>query len=251
MKQILVHARLLLLSTLRSNLLYSFLIVAFPLFLAAYFFDITNPGFQTLFIKDIVASILSVFSIIIVVLLAFETILWKDGRKQGWFLLSRVKSRFYLFVGQSLGLMFSVLLILGTVTLFYLLILRFTHGVWFWELIAAVWLLGIEACVSVSLLSLLSIFCSRFLSLSIFFLLYLVSITQLLPTFLLSHGSGSLMSLLAFILSVFPDFNMFSLNEIVFAAGNYTQIVYSTFYAIFMSGFYLLMADLLVAKRGS
>ncbi|MGM0600397.1 MAG: hypothetical protein ACQETH_11360 [Candidatus Rifleibacteriota bacterium] len=250
MRQILVQARLFLVATFRSSLLYSFLIVAFPLFFAAYLFDITNPGFQTLFIKDIVASILSVFSMVIVILLAFEAILWKDGKNKGWFLLSRIKNRLNLFVGQTLGMMLSVLFILGTITFFYLIILRFTHGVWFWELIAAVWLLGLEAALAMSLLNLLATMCSRFLSLSVFFLLYLVSITQLLPSFMLNHGNSSAMAVLAFILSVLPDFNMFSLNEIVFATESFSQIVFSTIYAFFMSGFYLLLAEAFFAKRG-
>ena len=251
MKQILVQARLFLVGTMRSSLLYSFIIVAFPLFLAAYFFDMTNPGFQTLFIKDIVASILSVFSMVIVVLLAFESIFWKDGKNKGWFLLSRVKSRLNLYVGQALGLMISVLVILGSISFCYLIILRFTHGVWFWELIAAVWLLSVEAALAMSLLSLLATMFSRFLSLSIFFLLYLVSITQLLPSFMISHGNSSFMAVLAFVLSVLPDFNMFSLNDIVFSAGNLSQLLFSTLYAVFLSGFYLLLADSLASKRGS
>lgn len=251
MSQPFILAEIILLRAIRSKLVLSMLLLSLPVILAAYLFDSANPGFQTLFIKDIGGAFLTIFSLLLSLFMTLDNIFWKDVAQPEWFYLCRIKNRLNLFLGQCVGI--SVTILAGQMVLssIFILLLRATHGVWFFELLFASGLIFLECSVFIALIILLSTMFSRFLSLSMGFLIYIVvstSAIQALRESVVSDLSGFVVSL---VLAIFPDVGMFSIESILLERQilNIQELLVSAFYAAFLIGFYLMVAQMLSSRR--
>jgi hypothetical protein len=246
MTQALILAELILKRTVRSKIVPAMILASLPVFLAAYLFDAANPGFQTLFIKDVVGAFLGICALLMLGLLALENIFWPGSGTVSWFIASRVKNRLHLFVGQTMGITLSVMAVLVTVGGAMFVLLRLTHGAWFWEILYSIWMITLESAVLTSLLILLSTVFSKFMSLSMVFILYLLASTAIIKGVRASCSSDLTGFVISLVLALIPDSSMFSVENLLLERQvlNLSEAMVASFYAFFIMGFYLLMARL-------
>lgn len=217
----------------------------------AYLFTRANPGFQTLFIKDIGGNLLTFFAIITVFFLAYENLFWKDSIEKQYFITSRIKNHFHMLCGLFLGNSLTLLASLITNGFIIFIFLRFTHQVWFFELISATWLIFLEMSLLFSLLILFSTFLSRFLASSFALMLYVFANTALFSVLQMLNSTEIPAFIFAFFTAIVPDMNVFATDLILLEQmpSRFSDILTATAYCGFLVLCYLLIGTMIRQRR--
>jgi hypothetical protein len=226
-------------------------IIWIPVVLLAYLFDRANPGFQTIFIKDIGINLLNLCALLMTIFLAGENLLWRDSIGKKWFFTSRIKDKLHLLAGYQAGIAISLFAALTINSAILCIFLRITHGVWFLEIFYAAWLIFLQVALWLALLILLSTFLSKFMTMGMGIIIYAVSSTALMPFFQALQPSDVRGFLLAFFLALIPDMRMFSSEMIVLEKQPmaFADILTATAYALFLIICYLLLGSFIAGKK--
>ncbi len=251
MNQAIILAEIVLLKTLRRKTLHAMVLIWLPVVLLAYLFDRANPGFQTIFIKDIGINLLNLCALLMTIFLAGENLLWRDSKSKKCFFTSRIKDKLRLLAGYQTGISISLFAALTINSVILCVFLKFTHGVWFAEIFYATWLIFLQVALWLALLILLSTFLSRFMTMGMGIIIYAVSSTALMPFFQALQPSDVPGFLIAFFLALIPDMRMFSSEMIVLEKQQmaFTDISIATAYALFLAICYLLLASVIAGKK--
>lgn len=249
MNQALILAEMIMLKNFRSRVPGALLLLLLPFLLAIWVINAENPGLQTIFAKDIGAVFLNLSMLVLMLVFALENLVWADQSAN--FVLSRVRRPLYLFTGQLLGIGFSLMACISALALIFFAFYRFVYGAWLFEILFSSYFIFLEAMVLLAAMILLSRLMSKFMALAMLALLYIFAnsaVAQVLDTLKTSEGAGFVGSLL---LTLLPDFAMFSYSGLILEQQmlNSQEALISTFYAILMIGFYLLLADLVAQRR--
>ncbi|GEM_PF-5979831 len=251
MNQVLIIAEMIMVRTMRSRLPAALFLLSLPLLLAIWMINAESPGYQTLFAKDAGGLFLSLVAMVMALVMCLEHLIWSDGENRGWFMLSRVKNYLHLFFGQFLGIAFSLMAAIGGLSLLFFIFYRLMQGAWLPEIMFTGYFVFLEAMVLVAALILLSRIFSRFLAISWIILLYVFSSTSLAQVFKSASFDDGLTLIGSLFLSLIPDLSMFRFSGLILEREilSSQEALISSFYAIFITGFYLLVADLLARRQ--
>ncbi len=240
LNQIFEIAKIVFTASYRKNLILASLLTIFPLLLAAWFFELENPGFQSGFVLDAGGGIMALLSIIIMGVLSFDHLFWPTEQPTPWFYFSRLNSRIAFLVGKFLGISIVSGIILAIFSFLLSLLIYFTSGSFVFLSFKIAFMVWSEYSLLLSVFVLLSTFCSK-----------LMSVGMMIPLVFISHSANYIHSFMPFwlseiILAFFPNSEIFTIalntNEIA-------NLLIAFLYSIFMSIFYLTIAGLVLKRR--
>lgn len=239
-RQLVETAKIVIIASLRKNLIVASWLIMLPLLLAAWLFERSNPGFQTGFVLDAGAWLMSLFAVILLSALCFEHLFWPAEQSAPWFYFSRLKSGTTFLSGKFLGISFILASLLFDFALLLTFVIGLTSEVWLAEPLKIAVMVWAEYSLLLSVLVLLSTFFTR-----------LMSVGMLLPIFFIAK-SANFLSLylpnwLAEILLLFlPNLNIF---ETALKHGSLGLMLMAVAYALLMSVFYLALAGISLRRR--
>ncbi len=253
MNQALILAEMIMLRTWRSRLIQAFLLVALPLLPAIWLINADNPGYQTIFAKDIGGVFLHFAALAAVVILALDHLFKDEKPDRDWFISGRVRNRLHLILGHFLGMAFSLMALLVCISLFFLAFYRLLQGAWLLEILFAGYLIFLESCILIAALILLAELFSRFMAISGTFIVYLLANSGPLQALKTAPVEDVYGFLLSFALTLVPDFSMFNFSGLILEseALNSPETLISTFYALFLTGVYLLLAEQVSRRKNA
>lgn len=233
MTQLWEVAKTVIVASFRKNLLVASWLIMLPLGLAAWLFEISNPGFQSGFIADAGSCLMSVFSVILLLVMTLDHLFWPKEQSTTWFFLSRLKSRILLPAGKYLGI--SIILLFAQLNFAALLffIIGLTTGHWLVLPFILAVMNWAEYSLLLSVLVLFSTFFSR-----------LMSIGMMIPVFFMAHSMDYIKSMLpnavGEVVSAFmPNLSLFAS---VIESNSYIAFTLAIIYSLFMSSFYIALA---------
>ena len=240
LKQIFEIAKVVVVSSLRKSIITASLLIMFPLLLAAWLFESSNPGFQSGFILDAGGGLMVFLAVIILGVLSFEHLFWPSEQKTPWFYFCRKDSRILFPLGKFFGIGFVLAVILFVFALLLTLLVYFTSGSLIFASFKVAFAVWAEYCLFLSVFVFFSTFLSR-----------LMSVGMLLPFFFIAHSLTYLKSLLNFwvgevLFIAFPDAAIF--NAVV-EEGSAGSILGIFIYSILMSLFYIILASLVLRQK--
>mgnify|MGYP006916091196 CR=1 FL=1 len=241
-KQAYEIARVVVVSSLRKNLIIASLLIILPLLLAAWLFEVSNPGFQSGFVLDIGGGIMTFLSVVIIGILGFEHLFWPVEQPTPWFYFCRRDSRILFPLGKFCGVSFVLAVILIVFSLLLSLLIYFTSGSFLLSSFKVAFAIWLEYSVYFSVFVFFSTFLSR-----------LMSVGMMLPFFFVAHSLTFLKKNLNYwvaevVFASFPDAELFdTLIESRDAYGFMLILIYSLFVSLFyitLSGMVLRHKDL-------
>ena len=240
LNQIFEISKIVFTTSYRKNLILASLLIIFPLLLAAWFFELENPGFQSGFVLDAGGGIMALLSIIVMSVLSLEHLFWPKEQSTPWFYFSRLNSRIAFLIGKFLGICFVTGIILAVFSLLLSLLVYFTSGSFIFLSFKIAFMVWAEYSLLLSVFVLLSTFCSK-----------LMSVGMMIPLIFISHSTNYLQALMPtwlseIILAFFPNSEIFSqalnTNEAI-------SLLIAFLYSIFMCAFYLTIAGIVLKRK--
>lgn len=248
MNKCLIIAELFILKALRGRFLPALAIIFLPFLIAAWVFEVSNPGFQTTFAADAGSSLMWLFSALTVAFLASESFLWKDSENIPWFFLTRSGDVSHLITGNFAGLtaiLFFVLILAATA---FLLLFRVASGVWSFTLFAAAFMIFLELTVLAAVLVFLAAILSRVMAAGCMILLiFLGHSLESLRQAVDASGFPLLYPVTEFLLVLVPDLELFKFAR--FAGLQVSDLMIITLYAALMTAAYLSAAAIFMRRR--
>ena len=239
-KQIYETARIVVVSSLRKNISTASLLIMFPLLLATWLFETSNPGFQSGFVLDAGSGLMAFLAIIVIAALSFEHLFWPSEQSTPWFYFSRNNSRIVFPLGKFCGVCFVLAAVLLVFALLLSLLIYFTSGIWLLSSFKTAFMVWTEY----SLFFAVFVFFSTFLS-------RLMSVGMMLPFFFAAHSITFIKSLFNYwvvelLLIVLPDAEIF--NEVI-ENGDICSVLLAFVYSLFMSLFYITLAGFILRQK--
>ena len=239
-KQVYEIARVVVVSSLRKNVITASLLIMLPLLLAAWLFEASNPGFQSGFVLDAGGGLMAFLAVVIIVVLSFEHLFWPSEQTTPWFYFSRQNSRILFPLGKFCGVSFVLIFVLGVFSLLLSLLIYFTSGSFLLSSFKAAFLVWLEYSVFFSVFVFFSTFLSR-----------LMSVGMMLPFFFMSHSLSYIKTILNYwvaeiLLIFFPDAEMF---DVLLESGDAYAFLLLLAYSAFISLFYITLASLILRKK--
>ena len=239
-RQILEVAKIVVISSFRRKLIIASLLIIFPLLLAAWLFEVSNPGFQSGFILDVGSGIMSLLSAIIILVLSFENLFWPVEQSTPWFYFSRLRSRLVFLLGKFIGIIFVLGFVLFLFASLFASLIFFTSGSFLFLPFTIAFTIWNEFSIYLSVFFFFSTFLSK-----------LMTVGMMLPFVFISYSVNyikvsfnNIFSQL--LLIVFPDVAIFNSymesNQLLY-------LVLILGYSIFMSLFYLFLAGFIIRQK--
>lgn len=248
MNQILIVAELVVKKALRGKILWALLLLTLPFLVAVWGFEAGNPGFQSGFVVDLGGSMLSVFTAILLLILASEHFYWADGQNAPWFYLIRIGNRTHFIAGKFAGVTAVLFFALLLAALAMLLAFGLSSGVWPLEILSTAFMIFLEISVLGAVLALLSIICSRILAVGSLLLVYVAGNgLETIRTTVDALDSKVLTTLAELLLVFVPDFSLFRFARL--AQLQLTEIAMISFYALMMVAVYLIIAGMVMRRQ--
>ena len=240
LKQVYEIARVVVVSSLRKNIITASLLIMLPLLLAAWLFEVSNPGFQSGFVLDIGSGLMAFLAVIVIGTLSFEHLFWPSEQTTPWFYFSRKNSKIFFTLGKFCGISFVLAIVLATFSLLLSLLIYFTSGSFLLASFKAAFSIWLQYSVFFSVFVFFSTFLSR-----------LMSVGMMLPFFFMAHSLSYLKTNLNYwaaeALSVFfPDAELF---DILIEQGNLYVFLMMLVYSLFVSLFYITLASLVLRQK--
>lgn len=233
LKQLWEVAATVVVASYRKNILVASWLIMLPLLLAAWLFEVHNPGFQTGFIIDAGSSLMSILSVILLVILGFEHIFWAQEQSSSWFFFCRLKSKVLLPAGKFLGISLVCLFSLLVFALLLFLLVGFTTEVWLVLPFKIAFMVWAEYSLLLSLLVLFSVFFSRMMSMGL-----------MIPLFFIAHSAEYIKHFLPnavaeIVLAFIPNVEIFGS---VIENGGWAAFLLALLYSWLMSSFYIILS---------
>lgn len=248
MKTSLTIAKLIFIKAWRRHLMSSLVLLMAPVLIAAWGFETANPGFQTGFIKDMAGTLMNFFAALLLLVLAYDHCHWPDDKNLPWFYMSRCKSRSELTFGRFGGICSVIFAGLVVIASAFLLFMRLVNGYWFFELYIIAALKCMQFMLLTALVILFSQLMSRLLSLGAAILIWVAGISSDLIRQVL-EAENFHPFIFEPIMALFPDLTLFDTSTLIFEPVLLFFLLAVLIYTFFMSGFYLLLADMLFIRQ--
>ena len=239
-KQVYEIAKVVVVSSLRKNIVTASLLIMLPLFLAAWLFEVSNPGFQSGFVLDVGSGLMAFLAVVIFGTLSFEHLFWPSEQTTPWFYFSRQNSRILFPLGKFCGVSFVLVLVLAVFSLLLSLLVYLTSGSFIFSPFKAAFAIWLEYSVFFSVFVFFSTFLSR-----------LMSVGMMLPFFFMAHSLSYIKTSFNYwaaeIFSAFlPDAELF---DILIEQGNLYSFLMISVYSLFISMFYITLAGLVLRQK--
>lgn len=248
MRTSLIIAKLILIKAWRRHLVSSLVLLLTPALIAAWGFEAANPGFQTGFIKDMAGMFMSFFAALLLLVLAYDHCHWPDDNNPPWFYMSRCKSRSELTVGRFGGICSAIFAGLAVIATTFLLFMRLVSGFWFFELYIIAVLKFMQFMLLTAMVIMFSQLMSKLLSLGAIILIWVAGISSdLIRQVLEAENLHPL--IFEPLLALLPDLTLFNTSTLIFEPALLLFLLAALIYSLFMSGFYLMLADMLFIRR--
>ena len=240
LKQVYEIAIVVVVSSLRKNIITASLLIMLPLLLAAWLFEVSNPGFQSGFILDAGGGLMAFLAVAIIGTLGFEHLFWPSEQPTPWFYFSRQNSRILFPLGKFCGVSFVLAVVLAVFSLLLSLLIYFTSGSFLFSSFKAAFSVWLEYSVFFSVFVFFSTFLSR-----------LMSVGMMLPFFFMAHSCSYLKTFLNYwvaevVLIFFPDAELF---ETLIESGDIYSWSLIFVYSLFLSLFYITSAGLVLRQK--
>ena len=248
MNSSLIIAKLILIKAWRRHLVASVLLLLAPVLLAAWGFETANPGFQTGFVKDMAGMFMNFSAALLLLVLAYDHCHWRDNKTPPWFYMSRCKSRSELTVGQFSGICAVIFMGLTVIATAFLLFMRLASGYWFFELYVIAALKFMQFMLLTALAILFSQLMSKLLSLGA---VILVSVAGVSSELIRQIFETENFHPLVFepLMALLPDLTLYNTSTLIFEPALWFFLAATMIYSLFMTGFYLLLADMIFSRR--
>lgn len=248
MKASLTIAKLILIKAWRRHLFSSLVLLLIPALVAAWGFEAANPGFQTGFVKDVAGMFMSFFAALLLLVLAYDHCHWPDDKNPPWFYMSRCKSRSELTAGRFGGICLVIFMGLAVIASAFLLFMRLASGYWFFELYIIAALKFMQFMLLTAMIILFSQLMTKLLSLGAIILICIAGVSSDLIRQVLEAEN---LHPLVFepIMALLPDLTLYSTSTLIFEPALLFFLLAVLVYSLFMSGFYLLLADMLFIRQ--
>lgn len=248
MNQILLVAELVLVKAWRQRIFSAVLLLMIPFLVAAWMFEVTNPGFQSGLSADLGGSLLAVFAAVLLLLLASEHFFWVSDTEPPWFYLTRIKSRTAFFCGRFVGVTAVLFVSLLIASLAMLAVFRFSSGIWNVAVFQVSYMVFLEFAAIGAVLSFMAGIFSRLLSAGLTLLIFVVghsldSIRQTID----SAGSATLSFFSEIILVAVPDLSLFRYARL--SGLNTHAIMLVTLYAVMIMAAWLVVSGISLHRR--
>jgi hypothetical protein len=239
-KQTYELARLVIISSLRRNIILASFLIMLPLILAAWLFEISNTGFQSGFILDAGSGLMTLFAVLLLGVLGFEHLFWVNEQPTPWFLFSRIRSRIIFPLGKFCGISLVLISVLIVFALLLSLLIYLTSGSFILSPFRVAFIVWAEYSVFLSVFIFFSTFLSRLMTVGMIIpFVFIANSASFLKTFF-PNWLGELL------LIVIPDAG-------IFEAVIETEEIFSLFlvlaYSIFISLFYITLAGFVLRKK--
>lgn len=240
LKQVFEIAKVVVVSSLRKNIVTASLLIMLPLLLAAWLFEVSNPGFQSGFVLDVGSGLMGFLAVVIIGTLSFEHLFWPSEQTTPWFYFSRQNSRILFPLGKFCGVCFVLVFVLAVFSLLLSLLIYFTSGSFIYSSFKAAFAIWLEYSVFFSVFVFFSTFLSR-----------LMSVGMMLPFFFMAHSLSYLKASLNYwaaeaISVFFPDAELFN---ILIEQGDLYSFLMILVYSLFISLFYITLAGLVLRHK--
>lgn len=214
--------------------------IMFPLLLAAWLFEVSNPGFQSGFVLDAGSGLMAFLAVVIIGVLSFEHLFWPSEQATPWFYFSRQNSRLLFPLGKFCGVCFVLILVLTTFALLLSLLIYFTSGSFLLSSFKVAFSVWLEYSVFFSVFVFFSTFLSR-----------LMSVGMMLPFFFMAHSLSYIRTILNYwvaeiLLIFFPDAELF---DTLIECGDAYSCLLLLAYSVFISLFYITLAGLVLRQK--
>lgn len=248
MKQLLTIARLVFVKAWRSHLVYALLLIMLPILLAAWSFEVANPGFQTGFLTDVGGSVMSLFAGMLMVVLGFDHLFWAREQNTPWFYLSRAGNRCIFPGGKFAGITSILFIALLGVALTFTLFLRYNTGLWFMAPGIMALMIFFEFSLLGAALTLLATFASRLLAFGALLIIFVAGHNlDAVRTTVESYGSPVLNVVTEILLVLLPDFALF--RTVWFADIQPLKLLLVSLYCLLMVSSYLFAAGMVLQRK--
>jgi ABC-type transport system involved in multi-copper enzyme maturation permease subunit len=237
---------------IRSRILYLLLIFALLMIASSRIVSLLTVGDELKIIKDIGLISISFFGVLMAVFIGIGLVSKEIEKRTIYNIISKPIQRYQFLLGKYFGLLLTLLINIGVMTLLFLVVIYFKSGLWELNLLKAIVLFFFELLIIIAVAILFSTFTTPILS-SVFTLaIYLMG--QLTPNLLLLREKVSgiigrtILLILYYLLPNLQNLNI--KNEIVHnIAMNNQFIFFAIAYSLTYSTVIMLLAILLFQKR--
>ncbi|MFA6963315.1 MAG: ABC transporter permease subunit [Patescibacteria group bacterium] len=237
--------------TIRDKIMYGILGFALLFLLSTLFFASISLGEDIKVVKDLGLAGIYIFSIIIAIFLGSSLIYKEIEKRTLYIMLSKPVSTIQFITGKYLGLLLSLLLNLGLMSIIYLAVVYFEKGGFDYLALWAILLNFFELSIFISLAILFSTLTTPLAS-TIYSIIVLYIGHSLSLVKKAAEKSPEILRWVADgVYYLFPNLEKFNVrNFIVYnISPTSAQIIYPVLYSLLMTGILLWLANLLLKKR--
>jgi ABC-type transport system involved in multi-copper enzyme maturation permease subunit len=237
---------------IRSRILYLLLIFALLMIASSRIVSLLTVGDELKIIKDIGLMSISFFGVLMAVFIGIGLVSKEIEKRTIYNIISKPIQRYQFLLGKYFGLLLTLLINIGVMTILFLVVIYFKSGLWELNLLKAIVLFFFELLIIIAVAILFSTFTTPILS-SVFTLaIYFMG--QLTPNLLLLREKvggiigRTILLLLYYLLPNLQNLNI--KNEIVHnIAINNQFIFFAIAYSLTYSTVIMLLAILLFQKK--
>lgn len=237
---------------IRDRILYLLLFFAAVCIIFSRVLALLTVGDRVKIITDVGLASLSIFGVLMAILMGTGLVYKEIDKRTIYTLLSKPIHRYQFLLGKYLGLVLTLFVMLGLMTLIFLFfIFLYTLRI-DWTLFVAILFIFLELCLITAVAMLFSCFSTPILSTLFSLSFYLIGhLSWGLETLIKKIPQGAAKTFARFLYIFLPDLENFNFKtEIVHHLPIPPKIfLYSTFYGIFYTVFILSLAMLVFRRR--
>ena len=237
--------------TIRDRILYGILGFAVLFLLSTLFFASISLGEDVKMVQDLGLAGIYVFSVIIAIFLGSSLIYKEIEKRTLYIMLSKPVSTAHFIIGKYLGLLLSLLLNLGLMSIIYLAVVLFEKGGFdylaIWSILLNFFELSIFIALTILFSTLTTPLASTIYSIVVLYIGHSISLVKKA-----AEKSPQIIKLLAdCIYYIFPNLEKFNIRNFIVYGVHPTpsQIIYPLLYSVLFTAILLWLANLLLKKR--
>lgn len=236
----------------RNRLFLALVVLSAPLAISAWLVDSYELGFQIRVIKDSGIVISSVVGLLVVLFFSLDLIIPDLEHRTVYFILTRSPGRQTYVMGRFLGMSMTLAVFHGFMSSVLMIVLRVSHGAWFYEIATGGLILFMKQALLVSTILLLAVFSTKIVVVSLGVLLYVLGHGIDIFRMMLDRKQDSVFPVLLDIVSlVLPDFSLYETRFLVMseipAQGQALMLLF--LYTLCISFFYLSLSGYILSRR--
>jgi ABC-type transport system involved in multi-copper enzyme maturation permease subunit len=237
---------------IRSRILYLLLIFALLMIASSRIVSLLTVGDELKIIKDIGLISISFFGVLMAVFIGIGLVSKEIEKRTIYNIISKPIQRYQFLLGKYFGLLLTLLINIGIMTILFLIVIYFKSGSWELSMLKAIMLFFFELIIIIAVAILFSTFTTPILS-SVFTLaIYIMG--QLTPNLLLLREKGSgiiARTTLLILYYLLPNLQNLNIkNEIVHNIAISNQFIFfAVAYSLTYATVVMLLAILLFQKK--